>query len=89
MSNTTTIDGHELVYTTAGRPKAPPLITVHGWTSYHGVRRQTIEAFNGYLVEQHVPDSRMVLIDRCGHFAMHERLQQYLDTLRAFLQKSL
>lgn len=40
---------------------------------------------DGYLVEQHVPDGRLVLIDRCGHFAMYERPQQYLDVLRGFL----
>jgi pimeloyl-ACP methyl ester carboxylesterase len=44
---------------------------------------------DGHLVEQHVPDSHLVLIDRCGHFPMYERTQQYLDTVRAFLTEQL
>ena len=37
------------------------------------------------LVKQHVPDSRLVLIDECGHFPMYEKWQPYLEALRAFL----
>lgn len=40
---------------------------------------------DGHLVEQHVLDSRLVLIDQCGHFPMYEQTQQYLDALRLFL----
>jgi pimeloyl-ACP methyl ester carboxylesterase len=40
---------------------------------------------DGHLVDQHVPDSRLVLIDHCGHFPMYERPRQYLEALRGFL----
>lgn len=40
---------------------------------------------DGHLVEQHAPGSRLVLIDRCGHFPMYEQAQQYLDAVGAFL----
>jgi pimeloyl-ACP methyl ester carboxylesterase len=40
---------------------------------------------DGHLIEQHVADSRLVLIDRCGHFPMYEQSQQYLDAVSAFL----
>jgi pimeloyl-ACP methyl ester carboxylesterase len=39
-----TLDGHQLAYTTAGDPDAPPLMMLHGWMSYRGVWRQTIAA---------------------------------------------
>lgn len=39
------VEGGRMVYTTAGSSDAPPLILVHGWTSYRGVWQQTIEAF--------------------------------------------
>jgi len=45
----------------------------------------TVPVSDGYLIEQHVPNSQLVLIDQCGHFAMYEQPQQYLDALRAFL----
>src|SRR5688572_33414155 len=35
----------KLMYTTVGHPAAPPLLLVHGWLSYRGVWRQTMEAF--------------------------------------------
>ena len=42
---TVTCDNHKLTYTTAGHPDAPPLLLIHGWLSYRGVWRQTVEAF--------------------------------------------
>jgi pimeloyl-ACP methyl ester carboxylesterase len=42
---------------------------------------------DGHRVEQHVSDSRLVLIDRCGHFPMYEQAQQYLEALGAFLSE--
>jgi len=45
MPEMLTRDGHELVYTTAGQPGAPAVVLIHGWTSYHGVWQQTMEAF--------------------------------------------
>jgi pimeloyl-ACP methyl ester carboxylesterase len=40
-----TCDNHKLTYTTVGHPDAPPLLLIHGWLSYRGVWRQTMEAF--------------------------------------------
>lgn len=45
MAETVALNGHELVYTTAGQPDTPALVMVHGWTSHHGVWQKTIEAF--------------------------------------------
>lgn len=45
----------------------------------------TVPVSDGYLIQQYVPDSRLVLIDECGHFAMYEQPNQYLNALRAFL----
>jgi pimeloyl-ACP methyl ester carboxylesterase len=42
---TITCDNHKLTYTTAGHADAPPLLLIHGWLSYRGVWRQTMEAF--------------------------------------------
>lgn len=43
---TARIDGHRIHYITAGDPANPPLLMIHGWLSYIGVWRQTIEAFS-------------------------------------------
>lgn len=40
-----TPDGHQLTYTSAGHPDAPPLLMLHGWMSYRGVWQQTIETY--------------------------------------------
>lgn len=45
----------------------------------------TVPLSDGHLVEQHVPNSRLVLLDHCGHFPMYEQTEQYLTALRAFL----
>jgi pimeloyl-ACP methyl ester carboxylesterase len=45
MTETITLNGHKLVYTTTGQPGAPAVMMVHGWTSHHGVWQQTMEAF--------------------------------------------
>lgn len=50
-----------------------------------GQQDAIVPVADGRLVEQHVSDSRLVLIDRCGHFPMYEQTQQYLDTVRTFL----
>jgi abhydrolase domain-containing protein 6 len=43
--HTFTCDQDKLTYTTAGDPAAPPLVLLHGWLSYRGVWRLTMEAF--------------------------------------------
>jgi pimeloyl-ACP methyl ester carboxylesterase len=42
MSTFIVLDGHRLMYTTAGCSDAPPLLMIHGWLSHRGVWRQTI-----------------------------------------------
>ena len=42
---TITCDNHKLTYTASGPSDAPPLLLIHGWLSYRGVWRQTVEAF--------------------------------------------
>jgi pimeloyl-ACP methyl ester carboxylesterase len=39
----------------------------------------------GLLIQQHVPHSRLVVLDQCGHFPMYEQAQCYLDTVCGFL----
>ena len=45
----------------------------------------TVPVNDGHLVEQYVMDSRLVLIDECGHFPMYEKPSAYLEALRTFL----
>ena len=49
---TITCDNHKLTYTAVGHVDAPPILLIHGWLSYRGVWRQTMEAFkdNNYCV---------------------------------------
>jgi abhydrolase domain-containing protein 6 len=42
---TFTCDNLKLTYTTVGHLGTPPLLLIHGWLSYRGVWRQTMEAF--------------------------------------------
>jgi pimeloyl-ACP methyl ester carboxylesterase len=51
----------------------------------HGQQDGTVPVSDARLVEQHVPESRLALIDRCGHFPMYEKTQEYLKALREFL----
>jgi len=55
---TITLDGNLLTYSDVGRADAPPLILIHGWLSYRGVWRQTIEAFKEHY--------RCVAVDLLG-----------------------
>jgi non-heme chloroperoxidase len=54
-----------------------------------GQQDAIVPVADGHLVEQHVPDSRLVLIDRCSHFPMYEQTQQYLDAVSAFLSEQV
>jgi pimeloyl-ACP methyl ester carboxylesterase len=40
----TYVDGHKLVYATAGAPSAPPLMLIHGWTCHKFVWRHVLAA---------------------------------------------
>jgi abhydrolase domain-containing protein 6 len=50
-----------------------------------GQQDGVVPVSDGYLVKQHVPHSRLVLIDECGHFPMYEKPQPYLEAMQAFL----
>ena len=39
-----TPDGHQLTYTSAGHPDAPPLLMLHGWMSY-GCNSEIVSTF--------------------------------------------
>jgi pimeloyl-ACP methyl ester carboxylesterase len=49
-----------------------------------GQQDAVVPVSDSHLIKQYVPDSRLVLIEECGHFPMYEKPQQYLETLRAF-----
>ena len=51
-----------------------------------GQQDAVVPISDSHLIKQHVPDSRLVLIDECGHFPMYEKTQQYIEALRAFLE---
>jgi pimeloyl-ACP methyl ester carboxylesterase len=50
--HTTYLDGHQIVYVTAGDPSAPPLMLVHGWTCHKLVWRHVLAALSDryYLI---------------------------------------
>ncbi len=50
-----------------------------------GQQDANVPVSDGHLAAQHIPDSRLVLIDRCGHFPMYEQTEYYLEALRDFL----
>jgi abhydrolase domain-containing protein 6 len=54
-----------------------------------GQQDAVVPLSDGRLVQQHVPNSRLVLIDDCGHYPMYEKPVQYLQAVRAFLMDSL
>jgi pimeloyl-ACP methyl ester carboxylesterase len=41
---------------------------------------------DGRLMEQWVPNSRLVWIDECGHFPMYEQTAQYLAAVQSFFR---
>jgi pimeloyl-ACP methyl ester carboxylesterase len=41
---TITVENHQLNYVTAGNPQNPPIVMLHGWGSYHGVWKNSMEA---------------------------------------------
>jgi pimeloyl-ACP methyl ester carboxylesterase len=50
-----------------------------------GQQDATVRVSDGHLVNEHVPNSQLVLIDKCGHFPHYEHPAQYLAALEAFL----
>lgn len=64
-----------------GRITAPTLVIF-------GQQDAVVPVSDGRLVQQHVPNSRLVLIDDCGHYPMYEKPAQYLAAVRTFLLDS-
>lgn len=50
-----------------------------------GAQDATVPVSDGHLVDAHVPNSRLVLIDKCGHFPHYEHPEVYLQALESFL----
>lgn len=50
-----------------------------------GQQDAVVPVSDSHLIKQYVPDSRLALIDECGHFPMYEKTQQYIEASRAFL----
>lgn len=57
--HTAYLDGHQIVYVTAGDPSAPPLMLVHGWTCHKLVWRHVLAA----LSERYY----LIALDLLGH----------------------
>jgi abhydrolase domain-containing protein 6 len=53
-----------------------------------GRQDAVVPVADGQLVKQRVPNSRLVLIDECGHFPMYEKPQPYLEAVQTFLSDS-
>ncbi len=49
-----------------------------------GQQDGTVPVADGYLIEKHIPDGQLVLINECGHFPMYEKPTEYLDALHRF-----
>ncbi|NWG15983.1 MAG: alpha/beta hydrolase [Chloroflexi bacterium] len=45
----------------------------------------TVPVENGHLAHRRIPNSRLVLLDDCGHIPMTEQPLAYLDAVQAFL----
>ncbi|MCB9456192.1 MAG: alpha/beta hydrolase [Anaerolineaceae bacterium] len=56
---TITLDGSQLIYRTAGDPALPPLIMIHGWTSYQGVWNDAVETLKDHYY--------CITLDLLGH----------------------
>ena len=58
---------------------AAPTLTIFG--------RQdaVVPLSDGYIAEQEIANSRLVLLDECGHFPMYEKTAQYMEELHKFL----
>jgi len=75
--------GREAIYGTDVTPhlskiRVPTLVIF-------GKQDSVVPVKDGLLADQHIPDSKLVLIDQCGHFPMFEQTDEYLDALQAFL----
>ena len=50
-----------------------------------GIHDRTVPLEQGQRFAQQVPDSRLILIEDCGHFPMYEQPARYLEALQGFL----
>lgn len=66
---------------TLARVQAPTLVLF-------GKYDATVPLENAHLAHSRIPNSRLMLLDECGHVPMTEQTQAYLDAVRAFLAES-
>jgi len=50
-----------------------------------GKQDNVVPIESGYIADEHIPNHQLILIDKCGHFAMYEQTETYLSVLQAFL----
>lgn len=50
-----------------------------------GRQDAVVPVSDGYIAEQKIENSRLVLLDDCGHFPMYEKTAQYIEALQKFL----
>lgn len=53
--------------------------------SIFGKQDSVVPLSDAYLVDEHIPNSQLVVIDNCGHFPMYEASDTYLKAVREFL----
>lgn len=61
-----------------GAVQAPTLVIF-------GKEDGTVPVSEGHLIEQHVPDSRLVVFDECGHYPMYEKPDVYFQIVKDWL----
>jgi pimeloyl-ACP methyl ester carboxylesterase len=54
-----------------------------------GQQDAVVPVSDGYLVQEHVSNGRLVLIEECGHFPMYEKPEPYLEAVQTFLADGL
>lgn len=50
-----------------------------------GKNDAVVPVSDGYLADEHIPNSQLIIIDNCGHFPMYEATEAYLEAVREFL----
>jgi pimeloyl-ACP methyl ester carboxylesterase len=51
----------------------------------YGMQDEVVLSTDAYLLQEHISNSCLMLIDNCGHFPMYERPRCFVTTVRSFL----
>lgn len=51
-----------------------------------GRQDEVVPLSDGYIANEKIRNSRLVLLDECGHFLMYEKTAQYMEELQKFLE---